>query len=239
MHYLPEELAQIQKLPAHVSIIMDGNRRWAKQRGFLRGGHWQGAETVDLIVEAASEMGIKELTLYAFSTENWQRPTLEVKILQKILESFLQKKCDKMVKNAICLHTIGDLSAFPDRIQREVERVRKKTQEGKKLRLTLALNYGGRDEICRACKRLGEKVARGEIAEVTEELFENHLDTAGMKPLDLFIRTGGEMRVSNFLLWQLSYAEIYVTDTLWPDFTPHDFLKAVLSYAKRERRIGK
>ena len=239
MHYLPEELAQIQQLPAHISIIMDGNRRWAKKRGLLKGGHWQGADTVDLIVEAATEIGIEVLTLYAFSTENWKRSTLEVKTLQKILETFLQKKCDKMVKNGVHFDVIGDLSAFSSRIQKEVERVKEKTREGKKLHLRLALNYGGRDEICRACARIGEKMARGEVEKVTEELFESHLDTAGLKPLDLFIRTGGEMRVSNFLLWQLSYAEIYVTDTLWPDFTPKDLLKAVLSYEKRERRVGK
>ncbi len=239
MHYLPEELAQIRHLPAHVSIIMDGNRRWAKKRGVLSGGHWEGAETVDLIVEAAAEMGVEVLTLYAFSTENWKRSTIEVITLQKILETFLQKKCDKMVKNGIQFDVIGDVSAFPARIGLEIERVKKKTLEGNRLQLRLALNYGGRDEICRAANQVGEKMVRGEIKKVTEEIFESHLDTAGLKPLDLFIRTGGEMRVSNFLLWQLSYAEIYVTDTLWPDFTPKDLLKAVLNYEKRERRIGK
>lgn len=235
-HYQPEELSRIEVLPRHVSIVMDGNRRWAKKRGLLQPGHWQGAEAVDLIVEAALEMGIEELTLFAFSTENWQRSAWEVKTLLKILTKFLKEKCDKLVENSVLFGVIGDTTAFPETIQQEIERVKLRTASGSKMRLTLALNYGGRQEICRACERL---LARGGVEKVSEELFEQHLDTHALAPLDLFIRTSGEMRVSNFLLWQLSYAEIYVTDTLWPDFTPKELLEAVVSYGQRERRVGR
>ncbi|MCH9611396.1 MAG: Ditrans,polycis-undecaprenyl-diphosphate synthase ((2E,6E)-farnesyl-diphosphate specific) [Chlamydiales bacterium] len=238
-HYQPEELAQITKMPQHVSIVMDGNRRWAKKRGLLKPGHWQGADNVDTIVEAAAEMGISELTLYAFSTENWNRSKSEVKTLLKIMEVFLRDKCDKMVQNSISMGVIGDVSAFPEKIQNELKRVHEATRYGTRMRVTIAINYGGRDEICRACNRLLERAKRGEIDRVTEELFDDHLDTSGLAPLDLFIRTSGEMRVSNFLLWQLSYAEIYLTETLWPDFTPKELLEAVLSFGKRKRRVGK
>lgn len=238
-HYQTSELKSIKKLPKHVAIIMDGNRRWAKKRGLLKPGHFEGAETVDLIVEAAEELGIQELTLYAFSTENWKRSKLEVKTLLKILDDFLLKKWQKMVKKGICFGSIGDLSAFPEKTQKNIEFVKKKTEGGKKMRLTLALNYGSRDEICRACDKIAKKMAAGEIQKVTEELFDRHLDTADLSPLDLFIRTSGEMRLSNFLLWQLSYAEIYVTDTLWPDFSPQELLRAVKNYEQRQRRVGR
>lgn len=242
-HYTEEELASLNPccLPRHVSIVMDGNRRWAKRINPLKinSGHWQGAEVVDVIVEAAMELGIKELTLFAFSTENWKRSPIEVKTLCKILETYLKKKSNKMLQNGVHFDVIGDLTPFPSSIKNEVEYVKKITKSNDTLFLTLALNYGGRDEIRRACEALVQKAIKGEVNEVSEELIENHLDTSKLSPLDLFIRTSGEMRVSNFLLWQLSYAEIYVTKTLWPDFSPQELLRAVLEYQKRERRAGK
>lgn len=242
IHFTQDELAALNRanIPRHVSIIMDGNRRWSRQRNPLNftSGHWQGAETVDTIVEAAIEIGIEELTLYAFSTENWKRTPLEVSTLHAILEKYLKNKCDKMMENGVRFDVIGDPTPFPESVQKEILRVKRRTADNSKLKLTLALNYGGRDELRRVCNTLAQKVKCGELTEITEDEIEQHLDTAHLQPLDLFIRTSGEMRVSNFLLWQLSYAEIYVTKTLWPDFTPHHLLDAVLEYQKRERRAG-
>ncbi|MFN0064953.1 MAG: polyprenyl diphosphate synthase [Chlamydiales bacterium] len=242
-HFTEEELSLLDQgvSPRHVAIIMDGNRRWARRNNPLKisshlKGHAQGAETFSLIVEAAIELGIQELTAYAFSTENWNRSPLEIKVLHKILESHLQKNREKMKKNGVCFQVIGDITPFPAAVKREIKRVVIETRDNTKLQLTLALNYGARDEICRAMR----KIAQQKIApdEITEEVVAAHLDTAALSDPDLLIRTSGEMRISNFLLWQLAYAEVYVTKTLWPDFTPHDLLKAVLEFQNRERRLG-
>ena len=169
-YFTKEELAQIKSVPIHVSIVMDGNRRWARKRGVATSGHGEGAESVDRIVDAAAELGIKELTLYAFSTENWKRPRAEIQIFYKLLEQYLKKKCVKMVQHGICFGTIGQTSAFPKRIQERIESVKRATCAGKRMCLTLALNYGGRDEICRACNALAKKMMQGELHEITEEV---------------------------------------------------------------------
>jgi undecaprenyl diphosphate synthase len=234
-------LAELTKIPRHVAIIMDGNRRWAKNR-FLPSteGHRRGVDSLLKTIDYASKIGVKILTLYAFSTENWNRSQFEVKMLLDLLRFSLKREEASMIKNGIKLDFIGDLSPFPEDLKNSLARAKEATSEGGKLHLVLALNYGGRDDLKRAMKRICERVVLGEISlsDITEELISKNLDTASMGDPDLLIRSSGEKRMSNFLLWQISYTEIFLTDVLWPDFCEKDFHEAVLEYQKRDRRLG-
>ncbi|MCW5205319.1 isoprenyl transferase [Desulfobulbus sp. F5] len=236
------DLPVIQPLPVHVAIIMDGNGRWAKDRHQPRlFGHKAGVDSVREIVEAAREIGIRHLTLYAFSTENWQRPGLEVKGLMMLLKTFLQAELDAMKKNGIRLDCFGQKERLPDDARAVLERVIAETADCPGLRLNLALSYGSRTEMLRAVRELGSRCAAGQLRpeEIDEQLFSNCLYSAGQPDPDLLIRTSGEQRLSNFLLWQLSYAELYFTETRWPDFRREQFLEALQIYASRQRRFGK
>ncbi len=238
-----EELASVDPcgIPGHVAIIMDGNRRWAKRKNLPAAmGHLEGAETLTEIARAASELKIKTLTVYAFSTENWERSEEEVEAVMHIFELYLTGKRKMMVEEGIRLGAIGDLSRLPPRIQEAFEQTRRVTERCSKIDLVLALNYGGRDEIRRA---VGKILARNdqrkiEASELTEEFVAQYLDTAPWGDPDLLIRTSGELRLSNFLLWQMSYTEFYAAPVLWPDFCSKDLLQAVLSYQSRQRRLG-
>jgi len=226
----------LSKLPKHIAIIMDGNGRWAKKRMLPRiVGHTNGVKTVKKIVEFTRKLNIEVLTLYAFSTENWQRPTDEVSGIMSLLKTYLKKETDNMLKNQISFRTIGDISKMSSDIQTELKNAVEKTKEMKGLILNVALNYGSRQEILRACKNLMEKG----IKNPTEQDFSDNLYTEGLPDPDLLIRTSGEQRISNFLLWQIAYSEIYITDVLWPDFNEEEFLKAIVEYQKRDRRFGK
>jgi len=225
------------RIPKHVGIIMDGNGRWAESRGLPRiEGHRRGVERSKEVIEVSVELGLKALTLYAFSTENWQRPSSEVTTLMKLLELYLKKELDGLIKNGIVYKTIGETWRLPEHIQNIIKNAEEKTSSNKGMILTTALSYSGRNEILRAIKKLLNADVRPE--ELTEDLFNAYLDTAGLLPPDLIIRTSGEMRVSNFLLWQAAYAEFYFTDTLWPDFTKDEFLLAIQDFQRRERRFG-
>ncbi|MFP4176706.1 MAG: isoprenyl transferase [Candidatus Brocadiia bacterium] len=230
-----------EKRPQHVAIIMDGNGRWARQRDLPRTeGHSAGAETARSISKCCVKYGISYLTLYAFSTENWRRPDSEVRFLMKRLRDFLVERRDEMVEEGIALQAIGRTGELPRYVQRELARTLEATQGGENLVLNLAVNYGARSEIVDACRAIARDAAAGEIRpdEVDEELMAEHMYTAGQPDPDLLIRTGGEMRLSNFLLWQVCYAELYVTETLWPDFDEEQFVDALNDYAARERRFG-
>jgi undecaprenyl diphosphate synthase len=229
-------------MPAHVAIIMDGNGRWAKQRLLNRvQGHEKGAETVRTIVRACREIGISHLTLYAFSTENWQRPKIEVQALMKLLEHFLESEQDELVENGIRLNTIGEAERLTTGAREALARVMRLTETNKAMTLHLALSYGSRSEIVRMVQILAQKVRSGEIdpRDITEDLVAQHLYTGKIPDPDLLIRTSGEMRISNFLLWQIAYAEIFVTPTLWPDFRREEFLGILKEYQQRDRRFGK
>ena len=221
-------------IPSHIAIIMDGNGRWAKERGLNRtAGHEEGAKTVRKITQYCSDIGIKYLTLYAFSTENWERPKLEVEFLMKLLERYLKKELDVYLKNNIRFKAIGDLSRFSKSLQKTIFETQEKTANGLGLTQVLALNYGSKDEIIRAVKKLNEQ-----NLEVTEENLESCLDTAGMGDVDVLIRTSGEVRLSNYLLWQNAYAEMFFTQTYWPDFNESELDDILSDFAKRERRFG-
>jgi undecaprenyl diphosphate synthase len=229
-------------LPAHVAIIMDGNGRWAKKRLMNRiTGHEKGSDTVREIVKASREIGIKVLTLYAFSTENWQRPKTEVSALMTLLERFLIKERNEMLDNNIRLNAIGQLERLPKKVFTALQESINLTEKNDKMILNLALSYGGREEIVRMTREISQMVKSGSINEnsITPELVSQHLYTGGMPDPDILIRPGGEMRISNFLLWQISYAEIFVTDTLWPDFSREEYIKILKDYQSRERRFGK
>ena len=229
------------RLPKHIAIILDGNGRWAKKRHLPKVlGHREGAENVDRITETCRKMGIKALTLYSFSTENWKRPKEEVDGLMKLLYNYLVKKYNKFQKNNIRFNAIGELDAIPEKTKNKLFDVMQKTSKNDSMVLTLALNYGGRREIVEAAKLLAQRVKNGEIitSDITEDLFDKSLYTKDLPEVDLMIRTSGEMRLSNFLLWQLSYSEIYVTPKLWPDFRKKDLEVAIVDYQKRERRYG-
>jgi undecaprenyl diphosphate synthase len=216
---------------------MDGNGRWAELRGLPRiEGHRRGVERVSEVIETAGELGVKALTLYAFSLENWKRPTSEVKTLMRLLEFYLKKEISQLMARDVVFRTIGDTQRLPEDIQALIREVEEKTASNKGLILTAALSYSGRDEILRAVKKILSSGVRPE--ELTEELLAFHLDTAGLPAPDLIIRTSGEMRISNFLLWQGAYSELYFTDTLWPDFSKEEFLLAIQVYQQRERRFG-
>lgn len=222
--------------PQHIAIIMDGNRRFAKKRGMpIREGHNLGGEQLENITEAAADLGVKTLTVYAFSTENWRRSSIEVKVLMQILENFLKKKRKRMAEKGVRFATIGDLSGLSKKLQQEIAETKNVTKEGNRINLVVGLNYGGRDEIVRAAKRMAEEK---EPKDFSEEMLASYLDTSNWGDPDLLIRPGGEMRLSNFLLWQLSYAEIFVTDRLWPEFGVNDLKEAVTAYGCRHRRKG-
>jgi undecaprenyl diphosphate synthase len=230
------------RLPAHVAIIMDGNGRWAKQRNYPRlMGHRAGIDTVRKVVEACAQLGLEALTLYAFSVENWKRPRNEVEGLWRLLRFFLRKELGNLLRNDVQLGAIGRIESLPDAVQAELEDAIDKTSSNRGMRLNLAINYGGRTELVDAMNAMLENArAEGNLSalEVTEESIADHLYTAGQKDPDLLIRTSGEMRISNFLLWQIAYAELYVTETLWPDFSRRDLLEAICEYQSRERRFG-
>lgn len=225
------------RIPAHVAIIMDGNGRWAEMRGLPRvEGHKRGAERAKEIITAASESGIDTLTLYAFSMENWQRPSDEVSMLMRLLDSYLRTRFDQLIKKGIVFKTIGEIWRLPENICLLIKDAEDRSSINKGMKLVLALSYGGRNEIIRAVRKIIESNIRSE--EVTESLFESNLDTAGLRAPDLIIRTSGEKRISNFLLWQSAYSELYFTDTLWPDFTRDEFFIALRDYQLRDRRFG-
>jgi undecaprenyl diphosphate synthase len=230
-----------KKLPGHVAIIMDGNGRWAKKRGLPKIiGHRAGADSMRKIMECARDVGVHVLTLYAFSTENWARPTKEIDGLMRLLEEYLDKERDNLVKHGIRFHVIGTIERFPPAVRKKLKDTLEATKHNNNFVLNLALNYGSRDEILRAARKIIHDARSGKLkaAELNEKTFSNYLDTQDIPDPDLLIRTSGEMRISNFLLWQISYAELYVTDTLWPDFGKEDFKKAIDSYMKRKRRFG-
>jgi undecaprenyl diphosphate synthase len=229
------------KLPVHVAIIMDGNGRWAKKRNLPRiFGHKEGAKSVRAVTEAAAEIGIKYLTLYAFSTENWKRPEKEVGFLMGLLQDHLEKELPTMMKNNVKLLTIGDISRLPLGARKRLEDVKKKTLKNTGLKLVLALNYGSKAEIISAVRKIASQVKKGGISikSITDRTVSRNLYTKDMPDPDLLIRTSGEMRISNFLLWQIAYAEIYITDVLWPDFRKKELLAALREYSRRERRFG-
>ncbi len=229
-------------IPRHVAIIMDGNGRWAKRQNMPRlYGHKAGVESVRETVESAVEMGVEVLTLYAFSTENWKRPENEVGGLMGLLKTYLQKELSRMLKNRIRLTCIGDIGKLPRDVRQVLEQTKRETAENDKFTLNLALSYGGRSELIQAIRTIAADVAGGRLSveEIDEKYIDNHLYTAGLPDPDLLIRTGGEARLSNFLLWQASYAEIYFTDVMWPDFRKEAFTQAILEYQSRERRFGR
>ncbi len=229
-------------LPKHVAIIMDGNGRWAKKRGMTRVfGHKKGVNAVRETVEAATELGIQALTLYTFSTENWKRPKVEVDILMGILVSSLKKELKIFQENNVKLQTIGNIEKLPQKAKKELKEVIEKTKNNNKLILTLALNYGSREEIVNAVKNISKKIVNNElkIEEIDENIINSHLYTFTLPVVDFLIRTSGEKRISNFLLWQIAYAELHFTDILWPDFKKENFYEAILNYQSRERRFGK
>lgn len=230
------------KLPSHIAVIMDGNGRWARQRGLDRVfGHQQGVNAVRNVIEAAAEIGVRYLTLYAFSTENWGRPDEEVSALMSIMIQSLNKETETLIKNNIRMLTIGDVDRLADDVKERLDDTIRLTSGCTGLSLIVALSYSSRWEITEAARRLATDVKNGvlNIDSVDEERFGNYLSTAGIPDPDLMIRTSGEMRISNFLLWQLAYAELYITETLWPDFGKDNFYEAVIEYQRRERRFGK
>lgn len=229
-------------LPKHLAIIMDGNGRWAKQKGMLRAfGHENGTKSVRETVEACAKLGIENLTLYAFSTENWNRPKLEVDTLMKLLVSSLKKELPTLQDNNIRLNTIGNIHLLPAKAERQLLEVIEQTKNNSRMVLTLALSYGSREEIISAVKNIGEKIKNNQlqISDISESTITQHLYTHNLPDVDLVIRTSGEQRISNFLLWQAAYAEFYFTNVLWPDFREKDLHEAIISYQKRERRFGK
>ncbi|MDR1664035.1 MAG: isoprenyl transferase [Clostridiales bacterium] len=230
-----------QTVPAHVAIIMDGNGRWAKKRHLAHtAGHRAGAQALKKLAPAVEKLGVKYLTVYAFSTENWKRPQEEVSALMKLIHEYIQQYIDDTKKNDMRIFIIGDKSRLEPELRRKIAELEATTETKPGLQVNIALNYGGRDEITRAARNLAKKTARGEIVpeDITETFFANQLDTGSMPYPDLLIKTGGEMRLSNFLLWKLAYTEIYVLDKFWPDFTINDMRKAIDWFNGRERRFG-
>ena len=239
---IQEASADLNTLPAHVAIIMDGNGRWAKKKLMNRvRGHEQGSDTVRSIVTASREIGIKILTLYAFSTENWARPESEVKALMALLKKFIVAEREDLQKNNIRLNMIGQRDKLPSEVRQELDKTIELTGSNEAMTLNLALSYGSREELTRAVRKIAAKLASKQLRpeEITEELISDHLYTSGMPDPDLIIRTSGEYRLSNFLLWQAAYSELYITDTLWPDFTREEFIEILKNYQTRDRRFGK
>lgn len=228
-------------VPEHVAIIPDGNRRWAKKKAFsILKGHETGTDVLMEVLRAAKKIGIKTLTFYGFSTENWFRPKTEVKGLMWLIESYLEKQLSTMLEEGVQFHTIGQIEGLPESLQNQIARSKRATAHCQEIHLVLALNYGGKDEIVRACRKIASEVASSQIKveEIDETLLSKRLDTHLWKDPDLLIRTSGECRLSNFLLWQMAYGEIYLSPVLWPDFTPEHLQDAVKSYQMRERRRG-
>ena len=230
-----------RKIPQHIAIILDGNGRWAKAKGMPRNyGHTAGAKNVETVCQAAHDLGVKYVTMYAFSTENWNRPEGEVEALMKLLESYL-KNCIKTAdKNNMRVRVIGDTTRLSERFQERIRELEAASAKNDGLNLQIAINYGSRDEMTRAMRRMSEDVAAGKRKpeEITESVFEEYLDTAGIPDPDLLIRTSGDLRLSNFLLWQLAYSEFYFIDVPWPDFHKEELERAIEAYNKRDRRFG-
>jgi len=230
------------KVPQHIAIIMDGNGRWAQQQGKNRVfGHKSGVESVRASVSTARKLGVKALTLFAFSSENWQRPETEVSVLMELFMLVLNREVKRLHKNGIRFRVIGDVSRFSDKLQKKIRAAEQLTSDNEGMVLSVAANYGGRWDIANAAKLVAEQVLDGVISseEITEQLLEQHTSLTEVPELDLMIRTGGDHRISNFLLWQAAYAEFYFTDVLWPDFNEHEFTKAIEVFTQRERRYGK
>jgi len=230
-----------KKLPKHVAVIMDGNGRWAKKRAMNRiRGHEEGAESVRAIVRTSREIGISWLTLYAFSEENWKRPEYEIKALMKMLKRFLKNELAEMMENGIRFKNIGRIKKLPDDVQEAVHKTIKETSANRDMVLTLALSYGGRQEIFDVIQKIAKNIQSGDmnLEDISEKFISDSLYTRGMPDPDLLIRTSGEYRVSNFMLWQIAYTEIYITPTLWPDFRKEEYLLAIEEFQKRERRFG-
>ncbi|MDB9373521.1 isoprenyl transferase [Nodularia sphaerocarpa] len=238
---LPSDLKR-ELLPKHVAVIMDGNGRWAKRQGLPRiMGHKRGVDALKDLLRCCKDWGIQALTAYAFSTENWKRPQEEVDFLMTLFQRVLRQELREMVEENVQIQFVGNLEALPRSLQAEISRSMAQTSHNRAIRFTVATNYGGRQEILQACRAIAQKVQQGLIQpdEIDEQLFERHLYTAGITDPDLLIRTSGEMRLSNFLLWQMAYGEIYITDALWPDFDRNEFHRALCAYQQRERRFGK
>ena len=240
-HALPADLKP-DRLPQHVAVIMDGNGRWAKRRGQPRiMGHRRGVDTLKTLLRCCRDWGIGALTAYAFSTENWGRPLEEVDFLMALFERVLRQELLEMMEENVRIRFVGNLAALPHSLQGEIHQAVTQTQGNHGIEFPVATNYGGRPEIVQACQSIAVQVQKGELdpSDINEDLFSRHLYTSDISDPDLLIRTSGEMRISNFLLWQLAYAEIYVTDTLWPDFDTSEFHQAIAAYQQRDRRFGK
>ena len=238
---LPSDLVP-DRLPQHVAVIMDGNGRWAKRRGLPRiEGHRQGVDALKDLVRCCHDWGVKALTVYAFSTENWKRPLEEVDFLMMLFERVLLRELEEMIRENVRVQFVGNLGALPQSLQRQIDHATRATEQNCGILFTIAANYGGRQEILQACRAIASEVQQGHIHpdEIDEALFSRHLYTAQLGDPDLLIRTSGEMRLSNFLLWQMAYGEIYITEALWPDFDRAEFHRALSSYQNRERRFGK
>jgi undecaprenyl diphosphate synthase len=241
MRYLPADLNK-ELLPKHVAVIMDGNGRWAKRQGLPRiMGHKRGVDALKDLLRCCKDWGVEALTAYAFSTENWKRPQEEVEFLMNLFQGVLRQELREMVEENVKIQFVGNLSALPRALQEEISRSMEETKNNKAIKFTVATNYGGRQEIVQACRSIATQVKEGKLhlEDINEETFEQHLYTSGIGDPDLLIRTSGEMRISNFLLWQIAYAEIYVTQALWPDFDRREFHCALSSFQQRERRFGK
>ena len=238
---LPQDLEQ-GRMPSHVAVIMDGNGRWAKQRGLPRiMGHRKGVDTLKKLLRCCRDWGVDALTAYAFSTENWGRPTREVDFLMTLFERVLRQELKEMMEEDVRIEFVGNLAALPETLQKEIDRAVTMTRNNQGIRFSVATNYGGRQEILQACQAIATQVQAGTLQpeDIDESLFSRHLYTSDISDPDLLIRTSGEMRISNFLLWQLAYSEFYITDTLWPDFDTSEFHQAMLAFQKRDRRFGK
>jgi undecaprenyl diphosphate synthase len=235
------KLISAEKLPRHVAIIMDGNGRWARKQGLPRiAGHREGMNTLKEIITCANELGINVVTLYAFSTENWKRPSWEVEFLMRLPEEYLKTELQPLIEKNIVIRAMGDLEQLPAVTKRAIKNALQATKDNTGMILNFALNYGGRNEILNAVKKIAERVQEGALKpeEISEDLFTRYLYTGDLPDPDLLIRPSGELRISNFLLWQLAYTELWFTRTLWPDFNKEHFLKAILDYQERERRFG-
>ena len=228
-------------MPRHVAIIMDGNGRWAQKRGWERmRGHQKGVDAVRRTVQGCLDCGVSYLTLYAFSTENWKRPHTEVDFLMGLFSEFLAKEIDEMDADDVCLQFIGRISELSPKLREQAEKAQERTRENQGVRFNVAMNYGGQDELTRAVQKIAQKAVAGELSPdaIDEHTIEAELDTAGLPPVDFVIRTSGDLRLSNFLLWQAAYAEFWFTQTNWPDFTPACFVEALLDFGQRKRRFG-
>ncbi|HBE31035.1 MAG TPA: isoprenyl transferase [Cyanobacteria bacterium UBA11369] len=241
LQQLPADLDR-ERLPRHVAVIMDGNGRWAKRQGLPRiMGHKRGVDALKELLRCCKDWGIEALTAYAFSTENWGRPLEEVDFLMTLFERVLRQELREMMEEDVRIRFVGNLSALPRSLQAEIERSMAQTQHNQAVTFTVATNYGGRQEIVEACRAIASQVQQGKLQpdQIDAALFERHLYTTGVCDPDLLIRTSGEMRISNFLLWQMAYAELYITETLWPDFDRAEFHRALCAYQQRDRRFGK